>query len=96
LASDRCPEGFANRFDGDPIEYLLEEAGNDHTHGFPACESSRLGVEDEFFIDPTAGATVCAPHIVSLDFETWDGVRSGLIAEHEIVVALITIGLLCS
>lgn len=96
LASDRCPEGFANRFDGDAIKNLLEEAGNDHSHGFPARKSSRLGVEDEFLIDPAAGTAVCAAYIVSLDLETWDRVRSGLVAEHQIIVALITIGLLRS
>jgi hypothetical protein len=96
LSSDRCAERFADRLDSDSIEDLLEEPGDDHAHGFSPRESSRLGVEDQFFVDSSTGAAVRAADVIGLDFEAWDRIRSRLVAEHQVIISLVTIGFLRS
>lgn len=67
LSSNCGTEGFANTFDRDSIEDLLEESGDDHPDCLRSSESPRLRVEDQFFIDATAGAAVSASYIVGVD-----------------------------
>ena len=94
LACDRCTEGFAHRLDGDAVEDLLEEPCNDHSNRFGSSESTRLSVEDQFFVDSSAGAPVGASNVVGVDLESRDRIGSRRIAEHEVVIALVTIGFL--
>ena len=94
LPCDRRTERFANTFDRDSIEDLLKEPGDDHPDRLSAGEPARLRIEDQFFIDAAAGAAVRASHVIGIDLKTRNRIGSRCIAEHEVVIALITIGLL--
>ena len=96
LASDGRAECFAHAFDGDSIKDLLEESSDDHADRFTAREPARLSVKNQLLVDTTAGATVGASHIVRVDFQPGDGIGAGGIAEHQVVIALVPVGLLGS
>lgn len=66
-AGNRVAQGFADRFKGDAIEHLLEEADHDHSHCFFAGKTASHGVEDLFFVDPTGSSPVRAANVVGFD-----------------------------
>ena len=68
---------IADAFDRDPIEDLLEEPGHDHANRFLAGEAAALGVEDQFFVDATAGRTVRAADVVRFDLQTGNRIGPG-------------------
>ena len=83
------PSAFAHTFDSDAVEDLLEEASDDHAHRFFASESARTRVENQLFIHFARRAAVRATHIVSQDLEARNRIGARLIAEQQVVVALI-------
>jgi hypothetical protein len=87
---------FANDLDRDTIVNLLEKAFHDHVHGFVSMNPAAHAVEDLFFVDSTSRRTVSAFDIVRLNFEAWNGITSSVIAQHQRIASLISVGLLSS
>ena len=85
---------FPDHFDGNAVVDLLEEAFDDHVHGFFFPDTATLSIEDLFFVDPTCGCSVCAADIIGLNFQTGDTVTAGIGAEHQSVTALVAVCLL--
>ncbi len=85
---------FANTFNGHSVKDLLKETGHDHADGFLPSESAALRVEDQFFVNTPAGGAVGATNIVGFDFQSGNRIGTGFARKQQIVVALITIGLL--
>lgn len=54
-SSNRFAQCFSNAFDRNPVEDLLEEAGDNHPDRFLACVPSTTSIKDQFLVDTTAG-----------------------------------------
>ena len=80
LACYRCSECVADALDGNAVKDLLEKSGDDHSNRFGPRETSRLCVENQFFVDSPTGATVSASHVVGIDLQTRNRVGSSCIA----------------
>ena len=77
-----------------PVEHLLEEAGDDHADGLLAGQAAAAGVEDLLVVHPAGRGPVRALHVVGLDLQAGDRVGPGVFGEDQVVVALVAVGLL--
>ena len=87
-------ECVTDAFDGNAIEYLLEESSHDHANGFTSRESAILCVEYQLIVDSTARRSVRTTYVVGFDFETGNTVGSCIRGEQQVIVSLITVRLL--
>ena len=85
------PQRVPHALDGDAIENLLEEATHNHANRFPASETAGHGVKNQFLVDLAGRRTVGATHVVGFDLQARNGIRSGMIAEQQIIVALVAV-----
>ncbi len=92
--ADGVAKSFANALDGDPVEHLLEESSDNHSRRFFSRQTTALGVENHFVIHAARRGAVRAADIVGLNFEAGNGIGPRVIGQHQIVVALVAVGLL--
>ncbi len=96
--SNAATDGFAHRvadtFDRDTVEYLLKEAGHDHADGFLARQAATASVKDLLVIDSPRRRAVSAAYVVGFDLEAGDRIGTRVLGEHQVIVALIAVGLL--
>src|SRR5437899_5432725 len=90
---NRLPQRFAHAFDRDAVENLLEEARYNHTRRFFARQAAGLEIKDRLVVHSARGGAVRAAHVVGLNFQAGDRVGPGVVREHQVVVALVTVGL---
>ena len=84
---------FADAFDRDAIEDLLEEAADDQSRGFFAGQAARLGVKNQLFIHFAARRAVRAADVVALDLEAGNRIGPGIGRQQQVVVPLVAVGL---
>lgn len=87
---------FANAFDGDAVEDLLEEAGHDRANRFDSSEAAGLSVKDQFVVDSAARATVSTAYVVSFDLQSGNRIGAGCCREQQVVVSLVAVCFLSS
>ena len=92
-AADRLAECFADAFDRNPVEHLLEEAGDDHADRLIAGHAAAAAVEDLLVVDAAAGRRVGAADVVGFDFESRDRIGACLGRQQQVVVPLVAVGL---
>ena len=76
-AANGCSKSLTDRGYGDAVEDLLEEAGYHQPSCLVGGEAAGLGVEDLFFVDPSARGTVGAANIIGFDFQARNRIGSG-------------------
>ena len=67
--ANRLAQRFADALDRDPVEHLLEEAGDDHPHRFAARVAAGHRVEHLLLVDAAARAAVRAADVVGFDLQ---------------------------
>src|SRR5262245_61954497 len=94
-AQDRLTECLTDAFDRNAIEDLLEKAADDQPRRLLSREAARLGVENQLFINLTAGRAVRAADIVALNLQAGNRIGPGIGGQKQVVVPLITVCLDC-
>ena len=81
-------------FNRNPIDHFLQETLDDHAFGVAAVDAAGHQVEDVLVGDLAGGGAVGAAHIVRLDLQARDAVGAGQLAQHQVAVGLVGVGLL--
>ena len=78
LRGHGLPECFLNRFQGDPIVDVCEEALDNEPDGGLARYTASLCREDHLLVDPASRRAVGATDIVGFDLQTRDRISAGM------------------
>jgi hypothetical protein len=94
LRFDQGAEGVVQAFVFDPAEHFLEEAEDEQFVGLFLADAAREEVKLLLGVEVAGGGAVGAADVVGLNLESGQGIGLGLVAEHEVAVALVGVGLL--
>jgi len=76
------------------LHYRVEKAFHHQTLGFPVRDATRLEVEERFLFKFSDRRAVATAHIIGQDLQAGDRIGARPLAEDQVAVGLVTVGLL--